>query len=191
LIGLFWFLSDLGGIGGERLSYRPKDDWECRRSTEERHGWSSRQTRVPTVREQILGTSAPGLPDWIKKERQVLHFESFFLETVDSDRVETERVRKCHLYFYLEDETLQVVEPAVPNSGIPQGRLPHSNDLERFLDFPYYFPTKLSRRRYLGPPTPGPLLRPPRGARRSGRPAEADAPRATRGPHHLLGPQSR
>jgi hypothetical protein len=30
-----------GGIGGERLLYQPKDDWDCRRSTEERHGWST------------------------------------------------------------------------------------------------------------------------------------------------------
>ena len=29
-----------GGIGGEKLLYQPKDDWDCRRSTEERHGWT-------------------------------------------------------------------------------------------------------------------------------------------------------
>jgi hypothetical protein len=51
----------------------------------------------------------------------VLHFESYFLETVDSDRIESRRIRKCHIYYYLEDDSLQVVEPAVTNSGIAQG----------------------------------------------------------------------
>lgn len=54
---------------------------------------------------------------------QVLHFKSYFKEMVDSDRVETRRIRKCDIYYFLEDDSLQVVEPAVPNSGIPQGSM--------------------------------------------------------------------
>lgn len=48
-------------------------------------------------------------------------------------RDETYRVRKCNIYFYLEDDTMQVVEPENKNSGIPQGdtvfvcRPPHLN----------------------------------------------------------------
>ena len=41
------------------------------RSTEERHGWSSYEPKVPTVRESYMGGDAPGLPNWIRKERQV------------------------------------------------------------------------------------------------------------------------
>uniref|UniRef100_A0A672ICX8 EF-hand domain (C-terminal) containing 2 n=1 Tax=Salarias fasciatus TaxID=181472 RepID=A0A672ICX8_SALFA len=33
------------------------------------------------------------------------------------------RIRKCKIYFYLEDDTIQVVEPEYKNSGIPQGTL--------------------------------------------------------------------
>ena len=31
------------------------------------------------------------------------------------------RIRKCVVYFYLEDDSIQVTEPQVENSGIPQG----------------------------------------------------------------------
>ena len=36
-------------------------------------------------------------------------------------REEQYRVRKCIILFYLEDDTIQVNEPQVENSGIPQG----------------------------------------------------------------------
>lgn len=32
------------------------------------------------------------------------------------------RVRCCTIYFYLEDDTIQVNEPQEVNSGIPQGK---------------------------------------------------------------------
>ena len=28
---------------------------------------------------------------------------------------------RCKIYFYLEDDSIQVIEPKVENSGIPQG----------------------------------------------------------------------
>jgi len=28
---------------------------------------------------------------------------------------------RCKIYFYLEDDSIQVIEPKVQNSGIPQG----------------------------------------------------------------------
>ena len=31
------------------------------------------------------------------------------------------RIRKCIVYFYLEDDSIQVIEPRVENSGVPQG----------------------------------------------------------------------
>lgn len=31
-------------------------------------------------------------------------------------------VRKCNIYFFLEDGTIKVVEPKVINSGIAQGK---------------------------------------------------------------------
>lgn len=52
---------------------------------------------------------------------QALCFEAYFQEDVSEAQDETYRIRKCKIYFYLEDDTMQVVEPECKNSGIPQG----------------------------------------------------------------------
>jgi len=62
-------------------------------------------------------------PAWIAFDRQVLRFEGFFVEPVFERREEQSRVRKCKILYYLEDDTIQVNEPAQENSGIPQGTL--------------------------------------------------------------------
>ncbi|KAM9709843.1 EF-hand domain-containing family member C2 [Menidia menidia] len=63
------------------------------------------------------------LPSWVAFDKQALCFEAYFEETVPVAQVETYRIRKCKIYFYLEDDTIQVVEPEYKNSGIPQGTL--------------------------------------------------------------------
>ncbi|XP_071340380.1 EF-hand domain-containing family member C2 isoform X2 [Trachinotus anak] len=55
--------------------------------------------------------------------KQALCFEAYFQEAVPETRNETYRIRKCNIYFFLEDDTIQVVEPEYKNSGIPQGTL--------------------------------------------------------------------
>jgi len=42
---------------------------------------------------------------------------------VQESQTEHFRVRRCTIYFYLEDDTVQVNESQVVNSGIPQGEL--------------------------------------------------------------------
>ena len=63
------------------------------------------------------------LPAWIAFDRQVLNFDGYFVEPVYERREEQFRVRKCKVLYYLEDDTIQVNEPAQENSGIPQGTL--------------------------------------------------------------------
>ncbi|XP_076857478.1 EF-hand domain-containing family member C2 [Brachyhypopomus gauderio] len=63
------------------------------------------------------------LPSWVAFDKQVLCFDAYFQEAVPQSKDETCRVRKCKIYFYLEDDTIQVVEPALKNSGMPQGTL--------------------------------------------------------------------
>ena len=81
----------------------------------------------------------------------MLCFEAYFQEAVQEKREEQFRVRRyigqvsemplsstapcqltyqpfidyfrCKIYFYLEDDSIQVIEPKVENSGIPQGTL--------------------------------------------------------------------
>ncbi|KAL7881553.1 hypothetical protein AOLI_G00084010 [Acnodon oligacanthus] len=62
-------------------------------------------------------------PSWVAFDKQVLCFDAYFQEAVTQSREETNRIRKCKIYFYLEDDTIQVVEPELKNSGIPQGTL--------------------------------------------------------------------
>lgn len=67
--------------------------------------------------------NGPQLPAWVAFDRQVLCFDAYFQEAVHEKRKETYRIRKCKIYFYLEDDTIQVIEKKVENSGIPQGTL--------------------------------------------------------------------
>lgn len=69
---------------------------------------------------QLSGTEAAA-PAYVVFDRQVLCFHAYFQEAVHEKREEAYRVRKCRIYFYLEDDTAQVVEKPTKNSGIPQG----------------------------------------------------------------------
>ncbi|KAJ3379991.1 EF-hand domain-containing member C2 [Entophlyctis sp. JEL0112] len=55
--------------------------------------------------------------------RAVLRFYAYFQEAVNESREEHYRIRRCNIYFYLEDDTIHVSEPKYANSGIPQGTL--------------------------------------------------------------------
>ncbi|XP_029314797.1 EF-hand domain-containing family member C2 [Cottoperca gobio] len=63
------------------------------------------------------------LPTWVAFDKQALCFDAHWQEAVPEARDETYRIRKCKIFFYLEDDTMQVVEPECKNSGIPQGTL--------------------------------------------------------------------
>eukprot|EP01018_Ginkgo_biloba_P008716 Gb_07640 [translate_table: standard] len=60
-------------------------------------------------------------PKWLKYDRQVLRFFCYFKEPVIERRDENFRVRRCTIYFYLEDGSLHISEPRQDNSGIVQG----------------------------------------------------------------------
>jgi len=53
---------------------------------------------------------------------QVLKFLAYFKQTVHESPDEHYRVRPVSIYYYLEDDSIAVVEPHVENSGMPQGR---------------------------------------------------------------------
>lgn len=63
-----------------------------------------------------------GLPTWVAFDRQVLQFYAYFQEGVEEKREEQYRIRRCTIFFYLEDDSIQVNEQCVGNSGIPQGQ---------------------------------------------------------------------
>lgn len=51
----------------------------------------------------------------------VLRFHAFFTEDVSDSRLETNRVRHLDISFFLEDNSVAIVEPRQRNSGILQG----------------------------------------------------------------------
>lgn len=60
-------------------------------------------------------------PKWLKHDRQVLNFDCYFQEPVVENATENYRIRKCTLYYYLDDDTMHILETRVENAGIPQG----------------------------------------------------------------------
>lgn len=66
-------------------------------------------------------TNKPFCPNFIANDKKVLRFGGFFLEAVHESNYENYRVRKCEVLYYLEDNTVQITEPKVENSGILQG----------------------------------------------------------------------
>jgi Ca2+-binding EF-hand superfamily protein len=72
------------------------------------------------------GANAPEhqeLPAWDAFDRHVLRFNAYFKEAVVETNLESYRVRKVVIYYYLEDDTCLVNEPRQDNSGLPQGTL--------------------------------------------------------------------
>ncbi|XP_074032977.1 EF-hand domain containing 1.2 [Leptinotarsa decemlineata] len=63
------------------------------------------------------------IPGWIAFDKQILCFDGFFQETLQELRGSPFQIRKVKIYFFLEDGTIQVVEPRVENSGVAQGTL--------------------------------------------------------------------
>ena len=52
---------------------------------------------------------------------QVLKFNAWYKQTVHESPNEHYRVRHVNIYYYLEDDSISVVEPVIENSGMPQG----------------------------------------------------------------------
>lgn len=89
------FELDKPGIGGELLDgQKPK---------------TMRMSAAASVTMQASGGKY--VPAWVAFDRQVLRFYAYFLESVVESRAESFRVRKCEILYYLEDDTMQVVEP--------------------------------------------------------------------------------
>ena len=61
------------------------------------------------------------LPQWIKYDQNVLRFKGYFSEHVNESAYENFRLRKCNIFYYLDDDTMHIDEIKEENSGIVQG----------------------------------------------------------------------
>ncbi|NXY81669.1 EFHC1 protein, partial [Alcedo cyanopectus] len=63
------------------------------------------------------------LPAHVALDKKILKFDAYFQEDVPLSAEERFRIRQVCIYYYLEDDSMTVIEPAVKNSGLPQGKL--------------------------------------------------------------------
>ncbi|XP_006148924.1 EF-hand domain-containing family member C2 [Tupaia chinensis] len=61
------------------------------------------------------------VPSWVVFDKQVLCFDAYLEDEVPDKNQEDYRIRYYKIYYYLEDDTIQVNEPEVLNSGLNQG----------------------------------------------------------------------
>ncbi|KAJ9463557.1 hypothetical protein DIPPA_62773 [Diplonema papillatum] len=99
-----------------RTNYR-----RCQTLTSNRPRVAHQNVDTFLMKGTIQGTSAP--PAHLALDRRVLRFKAYFREGVHESAVESERARLCLFYYFLEDDTLSVVEPRQLNSGMNQGTL--------------------------------------------------------------------
>lgn len=63
------------------------------------------------------------VPAHLAFDKKVLKFDAYFKEAVHESPNEYYRVRPVEIYYYLEDDSIGVIEPLVENCGMPQGKL--------------------------------------------------------------------
>ncbi|XP_037375759.1 EF-hand domain-containing protein 1 [Talpa occidentalis] len=103
------------GIGGERLRFNQLsqaqlDELACK-------------APILTYGEPKQAPPAQFIPAHVAFDKKVLKFDAYFQEDVPMSTEEHYRIRQVIIYYYLEDDSMSIIEPIVENSGIPQGKL--------------------------------------------------------------------
>ncbi|EDV19218.1 EF-hand domain-containing protein 1 [Trichoplax sp. H2] len=63
------------------------------------------------------------IPAHVAFDKKVLCFQAFYKQAVHESADEYYRIRFVKIYYYLEDDSIAIVEPPMRNSGMPQGKL--------------------------------------------------------------------
>jgi hypothetical protein len=87
------------------------------------------KTKLDIEEDRIAGTHIPknmthprNSPAWLKHDKQVLRFYAHFQESVAERPDENSRFRHVEIMYHMEDGSMQITEPKIENSGIPQGQ---------------------------------------------------------------------
>lgn len=62
------------------------------------------------------------VPAHVALDKKVLRFYGYFKETVNESPQENYRIRLVQIIYFLEDDSMLIMEPPQNNSGIPQGK---------------------------------------------------------------------
>jgi len=68
-------------------------------------------------------SSLDNAPAFVKNDSHTCTFKAFFMEEAPEALLEPERARVVEITFHLEDNTIEMSEPRVENSGLSQGKL--------------------------------------------------------------------
>uniref|UniRef100_A0A8D2A9A6 Progestin and adipoQ receptor family member 8 n=1 Tax=Sus scrofa TaxID=9823 RepID=A0A8D2A9A6_PIG len=103
------------GIGGDRLQVNQLSQAEL----------DELANKAPVLTYGQLKRAPPAefIPAHVAFDKKVLKFDAYFQEDVPGSTEEHYRIRQVNIYYYLEDDSMSVIEPVVENSGIPQGKL--------------------------------------------------------------------
>ncbi|XP_038539686.1 EF-hand domain-containing protein 1 isoform X2 [Canis lupus familiaris] len=103
------------GIGGERLQVNQLSQAELDEL--------ANKAPILTYGQPKQAPLAEFIPAHVAFDKKVLKFDAYFQEDVPMSTEEHYRIRQVNIYYYLEDDSMSVMEPVVENSGIPQGKL--------------------------------------------------------------------
>jgi len=62
-------------------------------------------------------------PHFVEYDKKCLTFRAFFKQTVPESPAEHMRIRQVNIIYFLEDDSITVMEPVIQNAGYDQGRL--------------------------------------------------------------------
>lgn len=71
----------------------------------------------------VVETPDKFVPATLAFDKKVLRFFGYFKQTVPESPNEFYRVRPIKIFYYLEDDSIEIIEEVQENSGIPQGKL--------------------------------------------------------------------
>lgn len=103
------------GIGGTRLQFNQLSQADLDEL--------ANKTPVLTYGEPKQTPPASFIPAHVAFDKKVLKFDAYFQEDVPMSTEEHYRIRQVNIYYYLEDDSMSVIEPVVENSGMLQGKL--------------------------------------------------------------------
>ncbi|XP_051470341.1 EF-hand domain-containing protein 1 isoform X1 [Apus apus] len=113
--GFAFFRLPTVGIGGERLYVNQLSQAELDELSDQR----------PLLTYGPAKQAPPSdfIPAHVAFDKKILKFDAYFQEDVPVSTEEHYRIRQVAIYYFLEDDSLTIIEPVVKKAGFLQGRL--------------------------------------------------------------------
>lgn len=80
----------------------------------------------------------PFRPHFVQFDRKQLTFHAYFKEGIPESPIEHFRIRHVKIIYFLEDDSLTVIEPCVPNAGFKTGKIVRRAKMTKNVRGDYY-----------------------------------------------------